>query len=120
MKAGLLGGLMLGGIVYWINADFGWQAASIAALKQACYTLFFGGSLVRLCETISLKGTKKWRSVLLSTLIPTMIAISAVTTIHHLKGTPRPFYSSVPVMVFAPISFLGIGYRSREKGGAFI
>jgi len=120
MKAGFLGGLILGGAVYWINADFGWQAAGVAALKQGCYTWFFGGSLVRLCETFSLKGEKKWRSILLGTLIPTTIAICAVLTIHHLKGTPRPFYSSVPVMISAPISFLCIGYRSRKIGGAFI
>ncbi len=120
MKAGFLGGLILGACVYWINADFGWQAAGVAALKQGCYTWFFGGSLVRLCETFSLKGQHKWRSIMLGTIIPTMIAISAVLTIHHLKGTPRPFYSSIPVMISAPISFLGIGYRSRQKGTAFI
>ena len=112
---GLLGALFLGSVVYWINADFGWQLASIAAIKQGIYTLFFGGAIVKLCETISQRGQHRWRSIAAGTLAASLIAITAILIIHHFKGTPRPFYSSLPVMTLAPLSFSIIGYRARQK-----
>ena len=42
-KAALIGALIMGSIVYYINADYGWNMAMVAALKQGIYTFFFGG-----------------------------------------------------------------------------
>lgn len=111
----MVGGVFLGSVVYWINADFGWQLAGIAALKQGIYTLFFGGTMVKICETISQRGQHKWRSILAGAAVTSAVAITAILIVHHFKGTPRPFYSSLPVMTLAPLSFLVIGYRARRK-----
>lgn len=115
LKTGFVGGVFLGSVVYWINADFGWQAAGTAALKQGLYTWFFGGAIVKLCETMSIKGQHKWRSILLGAATASLTAICAVLIVHHFKGTPRPFYSSLPVMLLSPLSFTVIGYLKRRK-----
>ncbi len=115
LKTGFVGGVFLGSVVYWINADFGWQLAGIAALKQGIYTWFFGGAIVKLCETISQRGQRKWLSIIKGTVTASLIAITAILIVHHFKGTPRPFYSSLPVMTLAPLSFMVIGYRARRK-----
>ena len=115
LKTGFIGGVFLGSVVYWINADFGWQMAGIAALKQGIYTWFFGGAIVKMCETISQRGQHKWRSILAGAAAASVVAITAILIVHHFKGTPRPFYSSLPVMTLAPLSFLVIGYRARRK-----
>lgn len=115
LKTGFVGGVFLGSVVYWINADFGWQLAGIAALKQGIYTLFFGGAIVKLCETISTRGERKWLSIMKGVAAASLIAITAILILHHFKGTPRPFYSSLPVMTLAPLSFTVIGYQARRK-----
>lgn len=115
LKTGFIGGVFLGSVVYWINADFGWQLAGIAALKQGIYTWFFGGAIVKLCETISQRGERKWLSIMKGVAAASLIAITAILIVHHFKGTPRPFYSSLPVMTLAPLSFTVIGYRARRK-----
>ena len=115
LKTGFLGAVFLGTVVYWINADFGWQLAGIAALKLGIYTWFFGGAIVKLCETISQRGQQKWRSIITGAATASAIAVAAILIVHHFKGTPRPFYSSLPVMTLAPLSFMVIGYRARQK-----
>jgi len=114
LKTGFIGGVFLGTMVYWINADFGWQLAGTAALKQGIYTWFFGGAIVKLCETISTRGERKWLNIIKGAATASLIAITAILIVHHFKGTPRPFYSSLPVMILAPLSFIAIGYRARK------
>ncbi len=115
LKTGFLGAVFLGGLVYWINLDFGWEKASVAGLKQGVYTLFFGGAIVKLCETQALKSIKQWDGIFRGAAMASIIAITAVLILHHFKGTPRPFYSSLPIIITAPLSFLVIAYRSRKK-----
>lgn len=115
LKTGFLGAVFLGGIVYWINMDFGWRPAGTAALKQGLYTLIFGGAIVKLCETQALKSEDKWHGIFRGAAMASVIAITAVLILHHFKGTPRPFYSSLPIIVTAPLSFWVIAWRSRRK-----
>lgn len=115
LKTGFLGAIFLGSIVYWINMDFGWEKASVAGFKQGLYTLFFGGAIVKLCETQALKSKDKWRGIFRGAGIASLIAITMVLILHHFKGTPRPFYSSLPIIMTAPLSFWVIAYRSRKK-----
>ncbi len=115
LKTGSLGAVFLGIVVYYINKDFGWQQASVAGLKQAIYTLFFGGAIVKLCETQCLKPEHKWMGIFRGAAMASTIAIIAVLILHHFKGTPRPFYSSLPILLTAPPSFWIIAWRSRRK-----
>jgi len=71
--------------------------------------------MVKICETVSQRGHHKWQSILAGAAIASGAAIMAVLIVHHFKGTPRPFYSSLPVVTLAPLSFLAIGYRARKK-----
>jgi len=72
-------------------------------------------SFFKLCETISQRGQHKWRSIIAGTAAASAVAITAILILHHFKGTPRPFYSSLPVMTLAPLSFMVIAYRARQK-----
>lgn len=113
-KMGLAGAVVMGSIIFAINYDFGWSGAGIAAAKQGLYTFFFGGMVVRLCETISLSFRSKSISVLLACLIPTIVATIAVFSVHSIKGTPLPMESTLPTLILSVPGFLAIGLRKRN------
>ncbi len=115
LKTGLIGALIMGAIVFYINKEFGWSLASIAALKQAFYTLLFGGAVIKMCETIAVRIEKKWLGIILGALASSIITISIVFLIHNLKGTPLPFQSTLPVIFLGPPGFLFLAYRERAK-----
>ena len=52
-KIASIGALVMGFIVGYINLDHGLLPESIAALKQAAYTFFLGGMLLKVLETIA-------------------------------------------------------------------
>ena len=111
---GLLGAMIMGSVVYWVNADHGFWAAIPAALKQATYTAVAGGFLSRFCEKTAIKFDNKTKSIILGTILPTILAVTMTYGVHILRGTPEPVNSTIPTMVLAPWSFLWWAMRMRN------
>ena len=102
-------------MVWAINFSHGAIAALPAALKQASYTFFVAGFVVKLCENISLKIEPAIPAYTLATLVPSCIAIGLTFLVHSLRGTPEPFYSTLPTLLMAPPSFFVWAWRSRQQ-----
>jgi len=113
IEKGILGALVVGGIVFFVNSEAGILSATTAALKQGVYTFLFGGMLVALCENLSVRWMNKWLSVLFSTLIVSVITITVVFLIHSLKGTPKPIASTLVTVYIAPPGFFFIAFTKR-------
>ena len=102
---GILGAISMGLIVYYINSDHGVVPAMIAASKQAAYTFFFGALFVRMAENIALNLEERALAVLCGGLAPSLLTSALTYVLHAIKGTPEPFYSTVPTMVLGTMSF---------------
>ncbi|MEM7104050.1 MAG: hypothetical protein AAF502_13015 [Bacteroidota bacterium] len=114
VKTGFIGAIIMASIVGYINHEFGMWPATIAALKQGTYTFFFGGAVIQFCETLSLKyPDHSWKGILLGALSASVVTIIAVLIVHHMRGTPLPFASTVPTMVLGPPGFLFLAWRKR-------
>lgn len=105
----------MGSIVFYVNYSFGWMMAGTAALKQATYTFFLGGIFARISEIISVKTENKWLGIMLGTLVPSCITISAVYGMHIMKGTPLPYESTLPTVFLAPPGFIALAWIYRTK-----
>ena len=105
------GALLMGVIVAVINRKFGFWPASTAALKQAAYTFFFGGTLTKLLYYIQGRIPGKFASVFFSVIIITTITVILVYIVHNLRGTPMPLESTVPTAILAPLGFSFLAYR---------
>ena len=116
IKMGLAGALIMGAIVWFINMGYGWWPATTAALKQAAYTFLFGGILIKILDTISSRIRNRYIAVISATLFVSVITIILVYIVHNLKGTPRPFESTLPTIIMAPPGFLALAIRKRIKG----
>lgn len=119
-KLGLLGAVTLGTTVFFINQKYGWYFGLSAALKQAVYTFFFGGFIIKLCETLAKRADKRFIGILLGTLIPTCLALTATFTVHSLKGTPEPYWSTLPTLLTAPPAFFVWSWRKSRRNSATI
>ena len=115
VKMGLAGAVIMGAIVWLINMGYGWWPATTAALKQAAYTFLFGGILIKILDTIVLKNKNRYLAIATATLVVSVITITLVYIVHNLKGTPRPFESTLPTMIMAPAGFLALAIRKRWK-----
>lgn len=115
LKMGLLGALIMGAIVWGINSGHGWWPASTAAMKQAAYTLLFGGILIKILDTVAVKIKNKYLAVISATLLVSTITIVLVYIVHNFKGTPMPFESTLPTIIMAPPGFLALAIRKRYK-----
>ena len=107
--------LFLGLVVFVINLSHGALAALPAALKQATYTFFVSGFIVRLCERLAKNPAAAWRALSLATLLPSGIAIGLTYLLHSMKGTPEPFYSTVPTALMEFPAFAVWGWRARHS-----
>jgi hypothetical protein len=108
------GAVLLGGIVFMINLDYGTGKALIAAAKQGAYTFLFGGFLMKLCENIALYFSLKSVAIFLAILVPGILAILLTYLLHQIKGTPEPLASTVPTMILAPLGFGWWAFRKRR------
>ena len=115
IKMGLAGALIMGAIVWFINMGYGWWPATTAALKQAAYTFLFGGILIKILDTIASRIRNRYVAVISATLLVSVITIILVYIVHNLKGTPRPFESTLPTIIMAPPGFLALAIRKRLK-----
>jgi len=112
---GLIGGLFLAIIVFFINIDHGTTGASLAALKQGLYTFLAGGTMMRISENLSMKFKHQVISIFMAVLIPSALAVGFTYIVHSAKGTPEPLNSTIPTMVFAPLGFLWWALKKRKQ-----
>jgi len=115
LKFGLIGAFLMGGIVFIINLEHGWQLSAIAGLKQWMYTFLFGGVIIRLLEYL-LSITKSWkRNRLFSVAIISTFTSLLVFFVHSLKGTPEPLLSTIPTILMSPPGFLYLATKFEKK-----
>ena len=112
---GLVGALVMGTIVFFINWDHGIGLGLIAATKQASYTFLAGGIMMRITENIAAYFTSNFVAIFLAVLTPTIIAVTLTYLLHSLKGTPEPLNSTIPTMILAPWGFLWWAARKRRQ-----
>jgi hypothetical protein len=108
-KIGLVGACVMGCIVFVIN-DYhthNLSGASTAALKQGAYTLLFGGSIMRGCEYLATRITKRAVALVAAVILPSVV--------HSMKGTPKPLESTIPTAILIIPSTAIWGHRKREE-----
>ncbi len=117
-KMGLAGALVMGLVVYRINYNASVHAdnAFVAAGKQAVYTFFLGGSFMKLCEYIATRIKSKLWAIVLSAAVPSLITLFLTYNIHMLKGTAKPFESTLPTLTIIPVTLVW-GIRKRRQYG---
>mgnify|MGYP003515422908 FL=1 len=109
--------LFLGLVVYAINFSHGALAALPAALKQAIYTFLVSGFIVRLCENLIKQVRPMVVAWPLAILLPSAVAVGLTFLMHSLKGTPEPFYSTLPTILITPPAFAVWAWRSLKQIG---
>lgn len=116
IKAAILGGFIMGTIVVWINLGHGGNAAISSGLRQAIYTFFVAGLSTQLCRRLTNSSIHKAAAIVKAVLIPAILTVTLVYIMHSTRGTPEPFYSSIPVAILSLISFSIIALHTlREK-----
>ena len=113
-KLGIIGAVFMGSVVFYINSDHGPFLASIAALKQAFYTFFIGGLILKVLEIIVLGVPNKALAYVLSILTATVLTVGLVYIVHSMKGTPKPFESTIPTIFLAPPGYIYVARMKRN------
>lgn len=112
--AAIAGAILLGTIVFFINYDHGWNSAMVAAAKQATYTFFAGGFMVRLNERIALALEPAVAAVSAAVLCSGTLAVGLTYLVHNLRGTPEPLNSTLPTLLLLVPGFVFLGLRARR------
>ncbi len=105
----------MGSVVAYINSDNGIFPASIAALKQAVYTFFIGGVIIKILDLIVNKIKKKAFAYLISITVATFLTTTMVYFVHCLKGTPKPLDSTIATVILAPPGYIYLAYFKRKN-----
>lgn len=115
-KMAIAGSVVMGGIVFYINYFSTHDAfgSFTASSKQAAYTFFFGGFLMKGCESISKSFDNKYAAIALAVLIPSTITLILTFVMHNLKGTPKPLESTLPTLIIIPATAIW-GYMKRRE-----
>jgi len=111
----IAGATLLGAIVFWLNYSHGTPLAATAALKQATYTFFVAGFIVKNNERLALKRAEPAVSLLLATTVSSCLAVGLTFLVHSLKGTPEPLLSTLPTALIGPPGFWVLAWRARRK-----
>ncbi len=122
---GMIGSLVMATVVFSINY-FGkripleyqdqlllWSV--FAALKQGTYTFFFGGVIMKGSERLATLMTKRNLALIAACLVPSAVSLTLTFAVHSLKGTPKPFESTIPTAIFVIPSTAIWGYLRRKK-----
>jgi hypothetical protein len=115
VKLGIIGALFMGSVVFYINADHGPFLASIAAMKQGLYTFFIGGIILKILEMIVTGINNKILAYICSVIAATVITVGLVYLVHSMKGTPKPFESTIPTILLAPIGYIYVARMKRNN-----
>jgi hypothetical protein len=116
VKIAVSGAIVMGGIVFSINysATRELSGSLTAALKQGTYTFFFGGVLMKSCELIATGIRRKTVAILASVLIPSVFTLLLTYAMHSMKGTPKPFESTLPTLIILPATAIW-GFICRKR-----
>lgn len=104
---------LLGSIVFAINRAHGPVPAMTAALKQACYTFFVAGFIVKNNERLARRWTSRRLSLTIAAGTSSALAVGLTYLVHNLKGTPEPWHSTLPTALMGPPGFLVLAWRAR-------
>lgn len=110
----LMGATLLGSVVFWINLSHGAARAAPAALKQATYTFFVAGFIVKNNERLARRGANPLLALPVAAGVSTCIAVGLTFFVHSLKGTPEPLLSTLPTALFGPPGFGILAWRARR------
>jgi hypothetical protein len=113
--AAAAGATLLGAIVFALNRSHGAASAATAALKQATYTFFVAGLIVKNNERLARKLAAPLPSIALAVAVSSGLAIGLTFLVHSLKGTPEPALSTLPTALIGPPSFLVLARRARRS-----
>jgi hypothetical protein len=113
-RAAVLGASLLGAAVYWINHEHGPVLATTAALKQATYTFFVGGFIVKNNIKLALRWTQPALAISVAVMVSTLLAVGLTFLVHSLKGTPEPLLSTLPTALIGPPGFAVIAWHARK------
>lgn len=105
----------MGSVVFYINYDHGPFLASIAALKQATYTFFIGGLILKVLEIVVMAIPNKLLAYVCSVAAATILTVGLVYIVHSLKGTPKPFESTIPTILLAPPGYVYVARMKRNN-----
>ena len=108
------GALIMGGLVGWVNIGHGLLPALSAAMKQGVYTFFVAGLVVQLCRWLAAREVSLVVAASMAVLLPTILTVMLVFTLHSVKGTPEPLHSTIPVVVMSLISFSFFTWRGLK------
>lgn len=114
-RGAVLGATLLGAIVFRLNYAHGPSLAATAALKQATYTFFVAGFIVKNNERLARRLESPVLSMLVAAAVSTIIAVSLTFLVHSLKGTPEPVLSTLPTALMGPPGFLVLAWRARRS-----
>jgi len=115
IKLGIIGAMFMGSVVFYINADHGPFLASIAAFKQGLYTFFIGGLIIKILEVMVTGINNKILAYICSIVAATIITVGLVYLVHSMKGTPKPFESTIPTIILAPIGYIYVARMKRNN-----
>jgi hypothetical protein len=115
VRLGMIGAIFMGSVVFYINADHGPFLATTAALKQATYTFFIGGIILKILEVIVIGIPHKTVAYISAVVAATVITVGLVYFVHSMKGTPKPFESTVPTIILAPLGYIYVARLKRNN-----
>jgi hypothetical protein len=112
----IAGAMFMGTAVDPIDGGHGHPGSGlpIAAAARANRISFIGGIVTKACEypATTIELAPETRSA--DALLARALAIIASLLAHSLKGTPEPLLSTLPIVIFAPPSFLVVGILHRR------
>lgn len=111
----VMGATLLGAIVFVLNRAHGTAPATTAALKQATYTFFVAGFIVKNNERLARRWPSRAASLLLATSVSTCLAVGLTFLVHSAKGTPEPVWSTLPTALMGPPGFFILAWRARPR-----
>ena len=116
-RMGRYGAMVMATIVFSINYFsthlLFWSV--VAALKQGTYTFFFGGIIMKMSENLAVHIKKKTIALIAAVVIPSAVSLSLTFGLHSLKGTPKPFESTIPTAIFVIPSTAVWGFLKRKR-----
>jgi hypothetical protein len=59
-------------------------------------------------------------ALFIAVMITTLLTVSLVYYVHTLRGTPKPFDSTLPTICLAPIGFFAVAFKKRFGDRSFL
>ncbi len=116
-RMGRYGAIVMATIVFSINyfSTYYLLGSITAALKQGTYTFFFGGVIMKMSENLAVYIKKRTIALIAAVVVPSVVSLSLTFGLHSLKGTPKPFESTIPTAIFVIPSTAVWGFMRRKR-----